>query len=84
MAILAIGYMAVVTFVQVRATDWVTFEKQFFGRIFDAVTFCSSFMLLLGLMDEPLLRVLGDTKPFLFTAALLGFLYACFAVRPRK
>jgi hypothetical protein len=84
MAVLAILYVIVAAVVQVRATDWDTFERQILRRIFESVAFCTSTMVLIGLMDAQVLKVIGDTKPFLFIAGLAGFFYSIFALRPRK
>jgi hypothetical protein len=79
LAVLSIGYMAVVTVIQLRVSTLVAFERQVLKRIFDAITFSSSLVLLVGLMHKPLLEALGSTKPFLFTGGLLGLCYSIYA-----
>lgn len=84
LAVVTLVHLGVATSIQVFSYDWASFEAQLINRIFDAITFASSLTLLLALMDKELFRALGDTKPFLFTGGMLGFLFSAFALRPRK
>jgi hypothetical protein len=60
-------------------------ENQFvLTRIFDGATFSGSLMLLAGIMDDGLLKLLGDTKPFLLVAGLAGLIYSLHALAPSK
>jgi hypothetical protein len=49
-------------------------------RIFDAGTFSGSIMLLLGLLNDTVLKAIGSTKPFLLIAGLAGVLYGLHAL----
>jgi len=82
-SVLALAYMSVSALIYVCAGQWQNFERHIFARAFDSLTFCTSVLLLLGLMDEPLLKALGNTKIYLFAAGLLGFLYSIHSLRPR-
>jgi hypothetical protein len=66
-----------------RVGSWAAFERQLLQRIFDAITFSTSVVLLVGLMDATVLAALGSTKPFLFAAGMLGFFYSIIALRPK-
>jgi hypothetical protein len=82
MAVLAIIHIVIASILQVRATDLDTLEQQVLRRIFESVVFATSVTLLVGLMNEQVLRALGDTRPFLFVAGLAGLVYTVFALRP--
>jgi hypothetical protein len=84
LAALAIPYVLVAAVVQIRATDLDTLERELLRKIFEAVVFATSTMVLIGLMDAQVLKLIGDTKPFLFIAGIAGFFYSIFALRPRK
>jgi len=43
--------------------------------IFDGVTFCTSVMLLWGIVDPKVLVLLGNTKIYLVIAGIAGLLY---------
>jgi hypothetical protein len=81
LSVLSLGYIVVVTIIQVRATNWRRFERQIIQRIFDAITFSTSLILLVALMHKPLLEALGNTKPFLFMGGLLGLAYSIYSIR---
>jgi hypothetical protein len=44
--------------------------------IFDGVTFCTSVMLLWGIVDPKILVLLGNTKLYLVIAGIAGLLYS--------
>ena len=52
-------------------------------KLFDAGTFSASVMLLLGVLDDDVLRAIGSTKPFLLVAGFVGILYGLHALVPR-
>ncbi len=52
-------------------------------RIFDSATFSGSLMLLLGIVDDDILKLLGSTKPFLLVSGLAGIIYSLHALNPR-
>jgi len=84
MAVLALGYMAVVGIWQVLATDFAKLETLLIQRITDSVTFCTSAMLLSALCNKATLAAFGDTRPFLFFAGMMGFIYAIVVLRPKR
>ncbi len=49
-------------------------------RIFDSATFAGSGTLLWGIMDDGVLKTIGDTKPFLLVAGIAGFIYCLHAL----
>jgi Na+-driven multidrug efflux pump len=51
-------------------------RKFYLTTIFDAATFAGSVMLLWGIMDSDVLRLIGNTKPFLVIAGLAGVAYS--------
>lgn len=51
-------------------------------RIFDSATFAASVMLVLGILNDDVLRAIGSTKPFLLVAGLAGILYGIHAIAP--
>jgi hypothetical protein len=79
LAVLSLGYIAIVAIIQVCATSLVAFERQLLKRTLDAITFSTSLVLLVGLMHKPLLEALGNTKPFLFMGGVLGLCYSIYA-----
>ena len=82
--------MAVFLIVAYLARWWRTgsiggMENQFvLTRIFDGATFAGSLMLLAGIMDDDLLKLLGNTKPFLLVAGLAGLIYSLHTLVPDK
>lgn len=52
-------------------------------HVFDGVTMATSLLILWGVMDDNILKLIGNTKPFLLIAGFAGFAYAIFALRPR-
>jgi hypothetical protein len=54
------------------------------ARVFDGSTFAVSFMLLMGIVQPDLMKVIGSTKPFLLVAGLVGILYSLHALWPEK
>lgn len=54
------------------------------ARIFDGSTFAVSVMLLLGIVQPELMKVIGSTKPFLMLAGLVGIVYSLHALWPDK
>lgn len=52
------------------------------NRIFDAATFSTSLLLLLGIVYPGVLTAIGNTKPFLIIAGLGGFVYSLHALWP--
>jgi hypothetical protein len=83
MALLVAAYMGLTATLQVRASGFRRFERFFFQRVFDSITFCTSLSLLAGLMNPPTMTALGNIKPFLFTAAILGISYSVVVIRPK-
>lgn len=61
-------------------------NRSHFGlaRVFDGSTFAVSFMLLMGIVQPDLMKVIGSTKPFLLVAGLVGILYSLHALWPDK
>lgn len=49
-------------------------------RVFDAATFSSSILLLMGIFDPNIIAFLGGTKLFLVIAGLAGTLYSVYAL----
>jgi len=79
-----VGYLVVV-----YVSRWVGHRKfclvpphQILTRIFDSATFAGSAMLLWGIMDDTILKAIGDTKPFLLVAGLAGLIYSLHAIPP--
>ena len=54
------------------------------ARIFDGSTFAGSFMLVMGIVQPDLMKVIGSTKPFLLVAGLVGIVYSLHALWPDK
>ena len=54
------------------------------ARVFDGSTFAVSFMLLMGIVQPDLMKVIGSTKPFLLVAGLVGIVYSLHALWPDK
>jgi hypothetical protein len=54
--------------------------------VFDGVTFCTSVMLLWGLVEPTILVLLGNTKPYLLIAGIAGVSYSISALfqNPQK
>jgi hypothetical protein len=46
------------------------------GFVFDAATFSGTVLLLIGVVDPQVLRLMGDTTWFLIIAGFVGVLYA--------
>jgi hypothetical protein len=62
-----------------------TFDNQIIlTRIFDGATFAGSLMLLAGIWDDDVMKLLGSTKPFLLVAGLAGLIYSLHALPPRS
>lgn len=57
-----------------------TLSRDVLPKIFDSATFAVSAMLLLGVLNDDVLRAIGSVKPFLLVAALAGLLYAFHAL----
>jgi len=54
------------------------------ARVFDGSTFAGSFMLLMGIVQPDLMKVIGSTKPFLLVSGLVGIVYSLHALWPDK
>ena len=80
-----VGYLVVAYIVRWWRTGAVgNIENQFvLTRIFDGATFSGSLMVLAGIMDDNLLKLLGNTKPFLLVAGLAGLIYSLHALAPK-
>jgi hypothetical protein len=78
-------YLLVANLIQLKHTDWETVQKHGTSRVFDALTFSTSIVLIMGLIIPGFLTALGSVKPFLFLAGFSGLVYAILAcVVPKK
>ncbi len=57
-------------------------SRSYLTRVFDAATFSTSATLLAGILEPTILLLIGNTKPFLLVAGLVGTLYGLQALRP--
>lgn len=82
--VLAAVYLVVAFFVSNFDHPYDRREARNLGeRVFDAATFATSTMLLMGIFDPQIIVHLGGAKLFLVIAGLAGFLYALYALRAR-
>jgi hypothetical protein len=77
-------YLLVANGLQFSHSGWEAVQKHGISRVYDALTFSTSIILILGLMIPGLLTALGSVKPFLFLAGVTGFVYAVMACAPKK
>ena len=63
-------------------------NKEIISVLFDGSLFAGSIVLLIGVVYEPVLKEIGDTKPFLLIAGAAGAVYPLVALfpisRPKK
>ena len=81
--ILSVLYLGAAYYFQYRKDKGIGDERFALPRIFDAITFSGSLMLLLGMAVPRVLQAIGSTKLFLLTAGLAGLVYGLHALRPR-
>ena len=55
-------------------------RKDLINHIFNAGTFALSLMILVGIFEPSVLKLIGNTRPFLAVAAFAGFFYALHAL----
>lgn len=58
--------------------------KELISHGFDAATFAASMMVLYGIIEPSVLKLIGSTKPFLMIGGIAGLLYSISALFPRK
>ena len=80
---LMVAYIVLAMLLNVRRHNSIHGRKEIMSHVFDAATFAGSTMLLVGLFQPDVLKLLGDTKPFLAIAGLAGLVYAIGALFPR-
>ena len=82
--VLALGHLAVANIFQfIASRDKVDIERYLVARVFEAVLFSNSIMLFLGIIDKDVMKLISDIQGYLLIAALLGFGYSIYALRPR-
>ncbi|MGC2853928.1 hypothetical protein ACM64Y_00500 [Novispirillum sp. DQ9] len=54
------------------------------NSLFNAATFSGSLLLLYGIVVPDVLRLIGDTTPYLIVAALAGVLFSIHSLKPAK
>ena len=59
-------------------------NKELVSHAFDAATFAASILVLIGVMNPPVLVLIGNTEPFLIIGGLAGLLYSLGALVPRS
>lgn len=57
-----------------------TIQINYMNKVFDAVTFATSTLVIGGIVDKGVLALLGDLKPFLIIAALCGIVHCLHAL----
>jgi uncharacterized YccA/Bax inhibitor family protein len=78
---LMVAYLVIVYVACWFKTGNISNENRFvLTRIFDGATFSGSLVLLGGIVDDDLLKLLGDTKPFLLIAGLAGLIYSLHSI----
>ena len=75
LAYAAIGYI-------IEAASAKTYMESI-RPVFDGAVCASSVMLLWGVIEPHVLKVIGDTKPYLALAGLAGLFYSIQSLRPR-
>jgi hypothetical protein len=83
MAILCVLYLGAAYYLQYKKDKGFGDERFALPRVFDAITFSGSLMLLIGMAAPKVLHAIGSTKLFLLTAGLAGFVYGLHALKPR-
>jgi P pilus assembly chaperone PapD len=53
-------------------------------RVFNSLTFASSIVLMIAIIDKAVLELIGNVKPFLIVAALTGLSSTLIALLPEK
>ena len=81
---LTIGYLVLAYAISFLRRSGVNHANFGLARIFDGSTFAVSFMLLLGIVQPDLMKVIGSTKPFLLVSGLVGIVYSLHALWPEK
>lgn len=51
-------------------------------RVFDSATFAGSIMILVGVVEPSVLRLIGNTTPFLIVGGIAGVVYSIHALFP--
>jgi hypothetical protein len=59
-------------------------HREILTRVFDSATFAGSTMLLIGLMDDGVMKAIGSTRPFLLVAGIAGVAYGLHALAPPR
>jgi len=78
-------YLIVAYLVRYILTDWYDRASHFWiAAIFDGVTFAGSSLVLWGMYEPGVLKLMGNTKPFLAIAAVVGLVYSIRALAPRS
>lgn len=52
--------------------------------LFNGATFAGSVTIGMGIYDEQVMKVIGDTTPYLVLGCLVGLVYSLRALQPRK
>lgn len=80
---LMVGYLALAYIIGCARAWRITSDyKEFLTRIFDSTTFAGSVVLLWGIIDPPILKLLGTTTLFLLIAGVAGVAYSIHALFP--
>ncbi len=84
MTVISAVYLCLAYYLQYRKShEWGEADRFALTRIFDAITFSGSLMLLIGMVMPSVLAAIGSTRLFLLTAGLAGLVYGIHALRPR-
>jgi len=81
---LTAGYVGLAYVISFLRRSGVNRSNYGLARVFDGSTFAVSFMLLMGIVQPDLMKVIGSTKPFLLVAGMVGILYSLHALWPEK
>lgn len=78
-----VGYVALALVLNLIRHRSVHGRGEIVAHVFDAATFAGSTVLLVGIFEPDVLRLLGNTKPFLVIAGLAGLVYSLGALFPK-
>jgi hypothetical protein len=83
MTVISVAYLLLGYSLQYKTKGLGDVDRFALTRVFDAITFSGSMMLLIGMGVPRVLNAIGSTRLFLLTAGLAGFVYGVHALKPR-
>lgn len=79
-----LGYLVLAFIVRLAVRGWASLQasKKVLNHVFDSATFAGSSTLIWGILDPPILKLLGSTTIYLLVAGVVGVAYGIHSLWP--